>query len=66
MTPDEEDRIRMEVAIKLNGIRSLVIECETMLRRIHTARHPIPKPQLDLTPTESLDPVTRAEIDATP
>jgi len=66
MTPEQEDRIRMEVSIKLNGIRSLVIECETLLRSIHNARYPMPKPSLDLTPTEPLDPVIRAEIDATP
>jgi hypothetical protein len=51
---------------QLNDIRGAVIEVERLMRVMYQDRHPIPKPKIDMSPSQPLDPEIRAEIDATP
>jgi hypothetical protein len=63
---EKVDRDALEVTVAFNVMRSAMVALDTLLHAQHNRRHPVPKPVLDLTPTQPLDPETRAEIDATP
>lgn len=60
------DEAHLLIRQDLNEIRSLVINIERIMRVMHQQRHPVPKPEVDLSPTQPLDSEVRAEIDVTP
>ncbi len=60
------DREHLRAMTLITEIRSRLVALDTLLHAQHNRRHPIPKTPMDLTPTQHLDPITRAEIDATP
>jgi hypothetical protein len=66
MSEAELDRFHVTIMDELNKIRTHVINIERMMRLLHADRHPVPRPVLDLSPTQPLDPAVRAAIDETP
>jgi len=60
------DEASLLITQDLNRIRSLVINIERIMRVMHQQRHPVSIPEVDLSPTQPLDPEVRADIDAIP
>ena len=65
LTNKDLDTIHLMIVGQLNEIRGSIIEIDRLMRVMHQDRHPIPKPELDMSPTQPLDPETIAEIDET-
>jgi hypothetical protein len=63
MSDKDLDAIHLMIMGQLNGIRTAVIEIERLMRVMHQVRHPVPKPEVDMSPTQPLSPETRMEID---
>ncbi len=62
--PDQRHAVEINTAT--NYVHSAGVALSNRLWARNAERHPFQKPILDSSPTETLDPETRAEIDATP